>query len=140
MRFNCKTGTRVIFLGLTRRLRIGDADTGFRGDFRTGDVRRLFSVVLGDKIFGDGVGLGDTTEPIRCCVDVPLGEVFVESVPWFSFEDEPPEVTEALLRGLERAGVFCEEVDGDCGVASIIVRERRAGEPVDGVAGDIITI
>lgn len=64
-RFAGTTGKWFIFLGLMIRFRLGDAGTGFKGALRTGDVRRLFSVVvLGDKIFGDAAALGDTSEPI----------------------------------------------------------------------------
>lgn len=129
-RFRCASGKRVIFLGLTSRFLVGDAGACFVGDFRTGVVvRRLFSLVLGDNIFGDA----GRTDPVRFGVAEPVGEAFVESAPLFSLDEEPPDVTEALLRRLGRPREFCSGGDAD-GVATIDVRDRRIGEVLVNVA------
>lgn len=77
VRFKRSSGTRVILRGVARRFRLGECGTGSMVCFRSGDVRRLFSVGLGDRIFGND-GFGEDTALVRLS---EAGDPCAESAP-----------------------------------------------------------
>lgn len=71
---------------------------------------------------------------------MPFGEAFVESVPLFSLDDEPPDVTDMLFRRFCRSGVFSFESCVDWGGVWSIFRDRRIEGDIAGARNEKVHI
>lgn len=67
---------------------------------------------------------------------MPFGEAFVESVPLFSLDDEPPDVTDMLFRRFCLSGVFSFESCVDWGGVWSIFRDRRIEGDIAGARNE----
>lgn len=100
----------------------GEAAVVLRGDamaiLRNGEWRRLLSADLGDRILGEA-GFGAEAVAVaagreRCSLRndkllVRVGEVVVEVLPWFSLDEDPPEVavlSRRFVRFVTEGGVL----------------------------------